>query len=205
MSTVQMVSLLLGSSWSAGINLYLTIAGLGIAHRLHWLQLPGELSILSHPIIIGLAALLYAIEFFADKFPYVDSVWDSIHTFIRPVGGLVIAYMAMSGAEPVIQMATALVCGTIALDSHLTKATTRVAINTSPEPVTNSVASVTEDVSVLGAMYLIINHPVVLSILVIIFIIFSFWFLTKMWKFLSQIFSHRSSKSKNLSSEKNIS
>lgn len=188
MDLTSYVPLLLGSSWASGINLYLTTAGLGLAHRMGYLTLPGELETLANPFIIGLALLIYAVEFFADKIPYVDSAWDSVHTFIRPAGGMAMGYMALNGADPMVQIPVALLTGTIALDSHLTKATSRAAINTSPEPVTNTVASVTEDIGVLGALYLIINHPLIISILVIIFILFSFWFLKKMFHLVKKIF-----------------
>lgn len=178
----------MGGSWASGINLYLTTAGLGIAHRMEWITLPGNMESLANPLVIGAALLLYGVEFFADKIPYVDSAWDSVHTFIRPAGGMALGYMAMADVGPAIQYPVAILTGTIALDSHLTKATSRVAINTSPEPVTNSVASVTEDVGVLGAIYLIINHPVIASVLVILFILFSIWFLKKMFRFLKKIF-----------------
>jgi hypothetical protein len=189
LTTLGSFGLLLGSGWSAGINLYLTAAGLGIAHRLHWINLPGELDVLSHWAVIAVAVILYAIEFFADKFPYVDSAWDSVHTIIRPAGGMMIGYLAMSDANPAYQFAIALLIGSIALDSHLTKATTRVVINTSPEPVSNSIASVTEDAGVLGVLYLIINYPIIASLLVILFVVFSFWFLKKMFRFLKSVFT----------------
>ncbi len=188
------MGLLMGSGWAAGINLYLTAAGLGIAHRLGWVLLPGQMDVLAHPVVITVAIVLYLIEFFADKFPYVDSAWDTVHTFIRPIGGLALGYMAMSGTNPAYQYATALFVGTLALDSHLTKATARAAINTSPEPVTNTVASVSEDISVLGALYLIIKHPVVISILVIIFVVFSIWFLKKMFYLVKKIFKSKKGK-----------
>lgn len=185
---MDVIPLILGSSWASGVNLYLTLAGLGIANRVGWVSLPGHLDGISHPLIILLAILLFAVEFCADKIPMVDSAWDAVHTFIRPIGGTVIGYLAMAEANPVAQTSVALLTGSIALDSHMTKATTRAAINTSPEPVTNSIASVTEDVSVLGALYLIINHPVIISILVILFIIFSIWFLKKMFHLVKKIF-----------------
>lgn len=188
---MQTVGLLLGGSWASGINVYLTTAILGLAHRFEWIQLPGELSVISHWLIIMVAILLYAVEFFADKIPYVDSAWDSVHTFIRPAGGLALGYLAMADAGPAVQMAVGMLTGTIAMDSHLTKATSRAVINTSPEPVTNSVASVTEDVSVAGVAYLIIKHPIIVSICVVLFIIFSIWFLTKMFKFIKRIFSRK--------------
>jgi len=187
MESLQSLSLLMGGSWASGINMYMTAAGLGVAHRMGWVTLPGDSSVLAHPLIIGLAVLLYGVEFFADKIPYVDSAWDTVHTFIRPVGGAALGYMAMAEAGPMLQVPVAMLTGSVALDSHLTKATSRAAINTSPEPVTNSVASVTEDVSVLGALYLIIRHPVVVTILVILFILFSIWFFKKMFRFLKRV------------------
>jgi len=98
MDTLQALPLLIGSSWTSGINLYLTTAGLGIAHRMHWLNLPGELDVLANPLVIAVAIILYIIQFVADKIPYVDSMWDTVHTFIRPVGGFVLGYLALSGA-----------------------------------------------------------------------------------------------------------
>ncbi len=183
------IGVLMGGSWAAGVNLYLTTAGLGFAHRMGWVQLPGNLEYLQHPLVIGTAVLLYGVEFFADKIPWVDTTWDSIHTFIRPAGGAALGYMAMADVGSAVQVPVALLTGSIALDSHLTKATTRAAINTSPEPVTNSVASVTEDISVAGIIYLIIQHPIIAAICVIAFILFSVWFLKKMWRFLKKIFS----------------
>jgi len=188
---METIGLLLGGSWASGINIYMTTAILGIAHRFHWISLPGELSVIAHPLIIIVAILLYAVEFVADKIPFVDSAWDSVHTFIRPLGGLALGYLAMAEAGPVIQTAVGLLTGTIALDSHLTKATTRAAINTSPEPFTNSIASVSEDVSVAGVIYLIIKHPIIAAICVILFIAFSIWFLRMMFRFIKKIFSRK--------------
>jgi len=188
------IGLLLGGSWASGINLYLTVAGLGIAHRAGWIVLPGDLDAFSHLAVIAAALVLYAVEFVADKIPFVDSAWDSVHTFIRPLGGLALGYLATADAAPAIQYPVAMLTGTLALDSHLTKATTRAAINTSPEPVSNSVASVTEDVSVLGVLYLIMNHPVVAAVLVIAFVVFSVWFLRKMFGFIRKIFEGRRGK-----------
>lgn len=187
MELFNSLGILMGSSWAAGINLYLTTAGLGIAHRLGWITLPGNMESLAHPLVIGIALLIFVIEFFADKIPYVDSAWDSVHTFIRPAGGMILGYMAMADMGPAAQYPVALLTGFIAMDSHLTKATSRVAINTSPEPFSNITASVAEDASVLGALYLIIKHPVIAGILVILFIFFSVWFLKKMFRFMKRI------------------
>jgi len=196
MGFVNSIGALLGSSWASGVNLYLTMAGLGIAQRMNWVELPGNMQALSHPLIILLAVVLYGIEFVADKIPFVDSAWDSVHTFIRPLGGAAMGYLATADAGPVAQTAVALFTGTVAMDSHLTKATTRAAINTSPEPVSNSVASVTEDAAVCGALFLIIKHPIIAAVAVVLFIVFSIWFLKKMFRFLKKVFGAFGGKSK---------
>ncbi len=188
MEALSSLSILLGGAFGSGVNLYLTVAAMGIAHRMNLLSLPGDLEILSHLFIIFLALGLYAIEFVADKIPFVDSAWDSVHTLIRPLGGAAMGYMAMANSGPIGQIPIALLTGSIALDSHLTKATARAAINTSPEPFSNSIASVTEDVTVAGMLYLMIRHPVMASLSVIGFIIFSIWFLRKMFHFIKKIF-----------------
>jgi hypothetical protein len=189
MDILNTLPALLGSSWASGINLYLTIAALGIAQRMDWLTLPGELETLSHPLVIITAAALYLVEFVADKIPYVDSTWDSIHTVIRPMGGAALGYMAMAGAGPALQLPVALLTGAVAADSHLTKATARIAINTSPEPFTNSIASVAEDISVATVIFLIVQHPIIATIAVILFILFSIWFLKTMFRFLKKVFT----------------
>ncbi len=191
MEFVNSLGVLMGGSWASGVNLYLTTASLGFAHRMGWITLPGNMESLANPLVIGAAVLIYAVEFFADKIPFVDSAWDSVHTFIRPAGGMALGYMAMADVGPAIQYPVAVLTGSIALDSHLTKATSRAAINTSPEPITNSVASVTEDIGVIGARYLIIKHPVVMTVLVILFILFSVWFLKKMFRFLKRLFGKK--------------
>jgi len=191
MEFMNSLGVLMGGSWASGINLYLTAAGLGIAHRMQWITLPGNMETLANPLIIGLAIVIYAVEFFADKIPFVDSAWDSVHTFIRPAGGAILGYLAMADAGPALQYPVALLTGSIAMDSHLTKATSRMAINTSPEPVTNSVASVTEDVGVIGMMYFIIKHPVIACVLVVLFILFSIWFLKKMFHLMKKIFGKK--------------
>jgi len=189
MEVLNNLGVLLGGSWASGINLYLTIAGLGIANRMGVITLPGDLDTISSLPVIAIASALYIVEFFADKIPYVDSLWDSIHTFIRPLGGATLAYMGMAEAAPALQMPVALLSGTIAMDSHLSKASARVAINTSPEPITNSVASITEDGLVVGVIWLVVNHPIMASIAVILFILFSIWFLKVMFKFVKKVFS----------------
>ncbi|MFH1753842.1 MAG: DUF4126 domain-containing protein [Candidatus Omnitrophota bacterium] len=188
MEALNSLGALLGGSWASGVNLYLTVAVLGIAQRAGIVELPGNLDSISNLFVISVASLLYLVEFVADKVPYVDSAWDSVHTFIRPLGSAAMAYMASSDVGPALQVPMALLSGTVAMDSHLTKATARMAINTSPEPITNSVASVSEDAMVVGVIWLAIQHPVIASIAVILFIIFSIWFLKMMFGFLKKVF-----------------
>jgi hypothetical protein len=193
MDNIQTIGLLAGGSWASGINLYMTVAILGLSQRFGWIELPGSLDTLSHPLVITAAIVLTIIEFVADKVPYVDSAWDSIHTFIRPVGGALIGYLAASELAAPLQTVVTLAAGTVALDSHLTKATARAVINTSPEPVTNTTASVAEDASVIGAFYLIVTHPLIITIFVILFILFSIWFLKTMFRFVRTLFSPKNS------------
>ena len=188
MGILSNIGMLLAGSWASGINLYLTISVLGIANRFGFINLPGSLDVISHPIVIFCAGSLFLIEFFADKIPYVDSVWDSFHTAIRPAGGAALAYLATTNVDPSLQLSAAMLCGAVSMDAHLTKATTRVAINTSPEPFTNTIASVSEDSLVLVALWLMIKHPIIAAVLVIAFIVFSIWFLRTMFRFLKAVF-----------------
>ncbi len=188
MDVINKLGTMLGVSWASGVNMYMTIAALGIMDRMGAIDLPGKLEVLSNPIVIAVAVVMYLIEFLADKIPYVDSAWDSIHTAIRPAGTSVMAYMAFSQSPEAIQLSAALLSGGIALDAHLTKATARLAINTSPEPVTNSVASVTEDGLVAVALWLVVTHPVIAALLVISFLVFSVWFLKVMYRFVKKVF-----------------
>jgi hypothetical protein len=188
MEILGSIGVLFGASWTSGINLYLTIAGLGLAHRLDWIDLPGDMAVISHPAVIIVAGVLFLIEFLADKIPLVDSVWDSIHTFVRPAAGAALGFMLMGNSQPVLRILGALLAACIAMDAHLTKATSRAVINASPEPVSNSVASVAEDLSVVGILYLIIKHPVIAALVVVLFLLFSVWFLKKMFKFAKKVF-----------------
>ena len=194
MEALGNLGVLLSSAWASGFNLYLTVAGLGLADRMGWVSLPGQLDILSHPLVIGAACLMFCVEFLADKIPYVDSAWDSVHTFIRPLGGAALAYLGTSGMGPAVQTSLSLLGGAVAMESHLTKATTRVAINTSPEPMTNTVASVTEDATVVGILWLIIKHPIIALLVAIGLIVLSVWILKRLFGFVKQVFRFLSGK-----------
>ncbi len=144
--------------------------------------------LLSHPLVILIAAVLYGIEFFADKIPYVDSMWDSIHTFIRPLAGAGLSFMAASDMG-IVKVPFAFLGGAIAADFHLTKSAVRVAVNTSPEPVTNSLVSTGEDTIVISILVLIAKHPLIAFVIVICLIVISLWILKKLFHLLKKVFS----------------
>ncbi len=142
------------------MNLYATVAILGLAHRYGWVDLPPEMAIFDHDVIIAVAVALYAIEFVADKLPWVDSLWDALHTVVRPIGGAVVAVAALGPASPAMQGMAALLGWSIATGSHLGKAGTRAVANASPEPFSNWLLSVTEDVLVVALAWVTLVHPV---------------------------------------------
>lgn len=168
-----------GSAWLSGINLYATVLTLGVLQRLQMVKLPGGLDMLGEWWVIGLAAALYAIEFVADKIPAVDSAWDAIHTFIRVPAGAILAASAFAEFDPAVKMAAMILGGGLALGSHGAKAATRLAANTSPEPVSNIALSVTEDVVAFGSTILMAFFPVVMLVIVAIFLISTIWLTPK--------------------------
>ena len=167
----------LGFSFAAGVNLYATVAILGLAARYGWVDLPPQFQAFNNVFVIGAAIVLYFIEFFADKIPYFDSVWDIVHTAIRPLGGALIAVTTLGDASPGVEGLVALLGGTVAAGSHLTKTSTRAMANTSPEPVSNWALSFGEDVFVVGLGYLALAHPVaalvVAGVLLVVIVVFA--------------------------------
>lgn len=149
----------LGFSFAAGINLYATIAILGLAARFGWVELPPQFQAFNDDFIIGAACVMYLIEFFADKIPYVDTLWDMVHTAIRPVGGALVAVTTLGEASPTVEALVGLMGGTVAASTHLTKTSTRAVANTSPEPFSNWLLSLGEDVFVVGLGYLALRYP----------------------------------------------
>jgi hypothetical protein len=158
----------MGFSFAAGINLYATVAILGLASRFEWVQLPPQFKVFDNDIVIGAAIVMYLIEFFADKIPWVDSMWDAVHTVIRPVGGALIAVATLGHASPTVEGLAALLGGTIAASTHFTKAGTRAVANASPEPFSNWILSIGEDIFVVGLGMLALKHPAAAAIVVII-------------------------------------
>jgi hypothetical protein len=182
MGTLQALSLAMGTSWTSGINLYATVAALGIAGRAEMIKLPPDLQVLMHPAVIAVACIMYVIEFFADKVPYVDSGWDVLHIFIRVPAGAILAARSLGDMNPALELVALLGGGAVALAAHGTKATTRLAINASPEPFSNWFASVTEDLAVLGGIWMIFNHPVLMLILVLSFLALVAWLAPKLFR-----------------------
>jgi hypothetical protein len=167
----------LGFSFAAGVNLYATVAILGLASRYGWVSLPPQFQAFNNDIVIGAAVVMYLIEFFADKIPYVDSLWDVIHTAIRPLGGALIAVTTLGDASPTVEGLVALLGGAVAAGSHLTKTSTRAAANASPEPFSNWALSIGEDLFVVGLGFLALKYPVaalvVAAVLLILIVVFA--------------------------------
>ena len=179
MNLISTLAIAMGAGWVSGINLYAAVATLGLLGRFAHLRLPGELDILTSWWIIGLAVGLYLVEFIADKVPYVDNVWDAIHTFIRVPAGAVLAATAFGDFDRGVQVAAFLLGGGLALSAHGTKASARAAINLSPEPASNVVVSVTEDVIAVGSVLLSVFAPFILFAVIAIFLTISFLMLRK--------------------------
>ena len=166
-------------SFAAGLNLYATVAILGLVSRFKWVELPPQFAVFDNDVVIVVALVLYFVEFFADKIPYLDTVWDLVHTAIRPLGGAFVAVASVGDASPAAQGLAALLGGTLAAGSHLTKAGTRAVANTSPEPFSNWILSLAEDVFVLGLSTLALKYPVaaafVVAVCVVLMVVFAAW------------------------------
>ena len=183
MGAVETLALAMGTAWTSGINLYATIAALGLAHHTGMIDLPSELQgTVANPFVIGIASVMYLVEFFADKIPYVDNAWDGIHTFIRVPAGALLAAGAAGDTTPALELAALLGGGTVALASHGTKATARLAVNTSPEPFSNWIASVGEDLAVIGGLWVSFRYPWVMLTFLILFLLFAAWLIPKLFR-----------------------
>jgi hypothetical protein len=168
---LNLLSVALGLAALAGINLYLTVLATGLAIHFHWITLSPDyraLEVLGHPAVIIIAGVLYLLEFFADKIPWVDSIWDAVHTVIRPIGGALLAIQVLGHPSPTFTVIVALLAGGASLITHTAKASTRLATNSSPEPFSNVALSLGEDAAVIGGLALIYHNPIVaLSILAV--------------------------------------
>lgn len=183
------IALTMGVAWASGINLYAAILVLGILGNTGNIVLPPDLQILMDPLVLGAAGVMYAIEFFADKVPGVDNGWDALHTFIRIPAGALMAAGAVGEMNPAVSLAAAILGGGIAAGAHAVKSGTRVIINTSPEPFSNIVASLAEDIAVIFGLWTALQHPWFFIVLIVVFMLFLVWVLPKIWKAIKIVFS----------------
>ena len=189
MDTVSIIALSMGAAWASGINLYATIFMLGYLGTTGNIDLPPDLMVVTDPLVMTSAGLMYCVEFFADKTPGVDTAWDSLHTFIRIPLGAVLAMGAVGDMTPAVELAAFIVGGSLAAATHATKTGSRIVINSSPEPVTNWTASIGEDLLVITGIWAALNHPVAFLIALVIFIALMIWLLPKIWRGIKHIFN----------------
>ena len=178
----------MGSAWLSGVNLYATVAVLGLLQRFQLAHLPGNLEFLSNWWVIGVAVGMYAIEFIADKIPVVDTAWDAVHTFIRIPAGAILAATAFADADPAVRAIALLLGGGVALTSHGAKAAVRVAANASPEPFSNIFLSLLEDAIVIGSSLLAVWFPVLMLTAVVVFLAVACWLAPKLYRAVRKLF-----------------
>jgi hypothetical protein len=179
---IPYIALSMGVAWASGINLYAAILVIGLLGNTGSLPLPDTLQVLQNPMIIGAAGFMYCVEFFADKVPGVDSVWDTLHTFIRIPAGAILAATAIGEVDPAIAIAAALVGGGLTAGVHLTKASTRLLVNTSPEPFSNIGVSLAEDTFVVGGLLTAMYYPSLFLVFLVVFLMLMIWLLPILWR-----------------------
>lgn len=182
MDLAHVIALTMGVAWASGINLYAAVLMLGLMGATGHIILPPGLEPLTHPLVIGAAAFMYCVEFFADKVPGVDTGWDAVHTFVRIPAGAVLAAGAVGPVSIEAQIAAALVGGSLAAATHATKSGGRILINTSPEPVSNWIVSLCEDVAVFAGLWAALNYPWAFIALLAVFILAMIWLLPRIWR-----------------------
>lgn len=192
MEAITTLGTLMGITFVAGMRLYSTVLAVGLGLRLGFLHVPeplAQLEILATTPILVIAGTIYTAEFFADKIPWVDSLWDAIHTFVRPLGAAILGAVAIGSVDPTVKLGAFLLCGTVALASHSAKAGTRLVANHSPEPFTNVGLSIAEDVLVVGGTWLALTHPVVALVLVLVLVAIIVWLIPKLFRLFRRSFA----------------
>ena len=184
MSPLETLGFALGTSFASGLNLYATVAAAGLFQRFGIIQLPDSLQVLANPFVLGIAVVMFVVEFIADKIPYVDSVWDVVHTFIRPPAAALISYSAFGHVPEEWKITAALLAGGVALTSHGAKATTRAAANTSPEPISNWTLSALEDVLAVFLAWMAAEHPILTAAIVVVLVILA---VLLIWKLIGYV------------------
>jgi hypothetical protein len=185
----SVIALSMGMAWASGINLYAALLTLGVLAHTGNLVLPEPLQVVASPLVIGAAAVMYVVEFFADKVPGVDTGWDVVQSFVRIPGGAILAAAAVGDLSPAAELAAGILGGGLAATTHATKAGMRVMINASPEPVSNWSASITEDVAVIGGVWAALNHPYVFLGLLAVFVLLMAWLLPRIWRGIQAVVS----------------
>lgn len=184
---ISYIALSMGVAWASGINLYAAVLVLGLLGMTGHIDLPEALQVLQSPVIISAAGFMYCVEFFADKIQGVGSAWDTLHTFIRIPAGAVLAASAVGDVDPEMAVAAALVGGGITAGTHLLKTSTRLLVNTSPEPFSNVGLSLTEDVVVAGGIWTALFYPSLFLVLLTFFIVLMIWLLPILWRGLRNV------------------
>ena len=187
LDTVQLIAIASVLGFASGIRLYLVLFAVGLAGYMQWVPLPSGLQLLAQPWVLGASGLMMAIEFFADKIPALDSLWDTVHTLIRIPAGAALAAAILGGDSATWATVAALLGGSLAATSHFTKAGSRALINTSPEPFSNVVASGAEDVLVGGLLLLVLAHPWVAAGVVLLLVLVAIWLLPKLIRFIVRL------------------
>jgi hypothetical protein len=183
------VALSMGAAWASGINLYAAILTLGLLGTTGQMALPPNLQIVTQPIVIMAAGVMFCIEFFADKIPGLDTGWDTIHSFIRIPGGALLAAAAVGDVNPAVMLAAGILGGGLAAGTHAAKAGSRVLINTSPEPFSNWLASIGEDVAVIAGVWAALTHPWIFLACLAVFVVLLIWLLPKLWRGIKAVFA----------------
>jgi len=189
METVELIALTLGVGWASGINLYAAVMMLGLLGMTGNIELPQSMQVVQSPLVLGAATIMYLVEFLVDKVPGVDTTWDAIHTFIRVPAGAMLAASAVGEISPAVEFSAFLTGGGMAATSHTVKAGSRAVINTSPEPFSNWIASISEDFVVLGGLYAALNHPTQFLIFLFLFILFAIWIIPKIWHGIKKVYA----------------
>lgn len=187
----SLTALAAGLGWASGLRLYALVFVLGALGRFAGVQLPGGLGVLSHGLVLSLSGVMLLVEFFADKLPWLDSVWDAVHTFIRIPAGAALAAAVMGDQGGAMQLAMGLLGGSLAAGTHFAKAGTRAAINTSPEPVSNVVTSLGEDMLFAGGMWTLLHQPLVFLVALAVFLVVALVIVVVLWRFVSRLWRPR--------------
>lgn len=177
--------------FASGVRLYAVLLVVGLAGYLEWVQLPAGLQVLQHPAVLVIAGVMGLGEFFADKIPAVDTLWDAVHTFIRIPAGAALAAGALGADGATWTVIAALLGGSLAATSHFTKAGTRAAVNTSPEPFSNIAVSASEDIAIGGLLWLVLQYPLVAAAIVLVLVLIAAWVLPKLYRFVRRVFLRR--------------